>query len=237
MMRVERKYRFDASGQIPLSLFEQIKLGQLCDVAVRLDRRLAIPATSSNFSLRKDSTTFLISRSGKHKRELNAGDFLVVDLQGKAQAPVAPKPSDETLLHALIYRKCPWISTIIHCHAPELEALHPPAADIDGHELLKALGAADHHTPFTLNVFANNQDMAALAGEIENRQFKQSKESKRPADAVKGPVLFVLSQHGIYCGGETIGKAEAYLEALLHLLKLAQDKPEQLATKRMREDS
>lgn len=236
-MRLERKYRFDASGQIPLSLFEQIKLGELCAVALRLDGRNAIPATSSNFSLRRDSSSFLISRSGKHKRNLNAGDFLLVDLQGHAKAPIAPKPSDETLLHALIYKKCPWISAVIHCHAPELEVLNPPAVQMSGHELLKALGSADHLTPLVLNVFANSQDMAALADSVENQQFTDGSKTSRPKTPANGPVIFVLAQHGIYCGGETVGKAEAHLEAVLHLLKLGHYKPVQHTLKKNREET
>jgi methylthioribulose-1-phosphate dehydratase len=212
-MRSERKYRFDASRQIALSLFEQIKLGQLCTVAQRLDKRHAIPATSSNFSLRRDPQSFLISRSGKHKRDLHQGDFLLVDLAGNACAPMAPKASDETLLHALVYEKCPWVGCILHCHAPELENLRPPAVKIAGHELLKALGAADHNTPLVLTVYENNQDMRQLANDIKAKQFAEP-------SAKKGPVLFMLSQHGIYCGGETVEKTEAYLEALIHLIVL-----------------
>lgn len=223
-MRAERKYRFDASGQQPLSLLEQITLDQLCSVARRLDERHAIPATSSNFSLRRDNESFLISRSGKHKRDLNPSDFLLVDLKGKARAAIAPKPSDETLLHALIYRNYPWIKCITHCHAPELESLRPPSVTIDGHELLKALGAPDHETPCSLHVYANNQDMSALAETIEQNQFQTAQPNK-------GPVLFVLAQHGIYCGGETVGKAEAHLEALLHLIQLREKELSALKTK------
>ncbi|MEN9811207.1 MAG: hypothetical protein RLZZ488_2774 [Pseudomonadota bacterium] len=213
-MRVERRYRFDASGQMPLSLFEQIKLGQLCEVAVRLDSRHAIPATSSNFSIRRDDSAFFVSRSGKHKRALNPSDFLLVDLHGRAKAPVAPKPSDETLLHAVIYKNCPWIECVIHCHAPELEFLRAPSFTVEGHELLKALGASDHLTPLDLRVYENTQDMAELASGVESRQLT--------GDGTRGAVTFVLARHGIYCGGENIGKTEAYLEALLHLLKLQQ---------------
>ncbi|NBW80488.1 hypothetical protein EBR21_01925, partial [bacterium] len=204
---------FDASQQIALSLFEQIKLGRLCTVAQRLDKRRAIPATSSNFSMRRDQQSFLISRSGKHKRDLNQGDFLLVDLAGNACAPMAPKPSDETLLHALIYENCPWVGCILHCHAPELENLKPPSIKIAGHELLKALGASGHTTPLTLKVYENNQDMHQLATDIRTKQFGEN-------SAKKGPVLFMLAQHGIYCGGETVEKTEAYLEALLHLVVL-----------------
>ncbi|MEY4065565.1 MAG: hypothetical protein RIR26_1773 [Pseudomonadota bacterium] len=211
-MRSERKYRFDASGQCPLALLEQIRLGHLCDVAARLDVRLAIPATSSNFSLRRSAEHFLISRSGKHKRALTPGDFLLVDLQGKPLAPLAPKPSDETLLHALVFKECPWINCILHCHAPELETLRPPLARIEGHELLKALGLPDHETAFEFAVFGNNQDMTKLASEISKRQFSKNKMKS-------GPVVFVLAQHGIYCGGESVERAEACLESILHLLK------------------
>jgi len=211
-MRSERKYRYDASGQLPLSLYEQIKLSQLCDVAVRLDKRGAIPATSSNFSLRRNGESLLISRSGKHKRLLTPSDFLLVDFQGKPCAAVAPKPSDETLLHALIYKQCPWIQSVIHCHAPELEALAPPSAQIEGHELLKALGAPGHESPWLISVFKNNQDMKVLAEQVDKQLFKKSKHGH-------GPVMFVLAQHGVYCGGETVERAETYLESLLHLLK------------------
>jgi methylthioribulose-1-phosphate dehydratase len=211
-VRSERKYRFDASRQYPLSLLEQIRLERLCEVAQRLDTRLAIPATSSNFSLRSSTESFLISRSGKHKRDLNAGDFLLVDLDGAAKAAVAPKPSDETLLHALVYKHCPWVHCVLHCHAPELENIKPHLLRFDGHELLKALGARDHETPTSIQVYENNQDMHALAAQVEERQFQKN-------TAIAGPVLFVLAQHGIYCGGESVERAEAYLESVLHLLK------------------
>ncbi len=211
-MRSERKYRFDASRQFPLTLLEQIQLERLCEVARRLDTRLAIPATSSNFSLRNSAGAFLISRSGKHKRALSAGDFLLVNLAGTAMAPVAPKPSDETLLHALIYKHCPWIKCVLHCHAPELEKIRPQHLQFEGHELLKALGARDHETPYSIQVYENHQDMAALADIIEKRQFQN-------LTSTSGPVLFVLAQHGIYCGGESVERAEAYLESVLHLLK------------------
>lgn len=211
-MRSERKYRFDASGQCPLSLLEQIQLSKLCQVAARLDGRLAIPATSSNFSLKSSEESFLISRSGKHKRALTPSDFLLVDFGGLARAAIAPKPSDETLLHALIYKNCSSIRCILHCHAPELEVLSPPAVRIEGHELLKALKMPDHESAFTLNVFENSQNISDLAEGVQVAQFSEVTEPQ-------APVLFVLAQHGIYCGGESIEKAEAYLEAILHLLK------------------
>lgn len=212
-MRTERRHRFDASGQCPLSLLEQIQLAALCSIAVRLDARRAIPATSSNFSLRSSENTFLVSRSGKHKRQLNPSDFLLVDHTGRAIAPIAPKASDETQLHALIYKHCPWVKVILHCHAPELEKAAPPVLAISGHELLKALGCGDHTTPFSIPVYENNQDMIALAKSIEQKQFK-TKSAMLPNQ----PVVFQLAQHGIYCGWSTLQNTEAALEAIFHLI-------------------
>lgn len=211
-MRSERRFKFDASGQCPLTPLEQIQLSELCEIATRLDSRLAIPATSSNFSLRSSGRGFLVSRSGKHKRHLNPSDFLLVNMSGIAIAPVAPKASDETLLHALIYRHCTNVNVVLHCHAPELEKASSPGVQFEGHELLKALGVPDHKTELSIPVYPNSQDMAALAKKIEQKQFNSK--------AVhNGPVLFMLAQHGIYCGWNTLERTEAALEAVLHLLK------------------
>lgn len=211
-MRSERRHKFDASGQCPLSPLEQIHLTKLSEIAARLDARLAIPATSSNFSLRSSGRGFLVSRSGKHKRSLNPSDFLLVDHNGIPVAPIAPKASDETLLHALIYRHSPSVTSILHCHAPELERAAPPEVKIQGHELLKALGLHDHKTAYSIPVYSNSQDMAALAKTIEKKQFTAEIEPDKP-------VLFILAQHGIYCGWSSLQRTEAALEAVLHLLK------------------
>lgn len=205
-MRTIWKYKRDASF-LPLSAHERIRLTRLCGVARRLDDRLAIPATSSNFSVRASQEAFLISRSGIHKRLLTPEHFIRTDLEGRPLHPMAPKPSDETLLHALLYRTFPKAGAIVHCHAPELEKVRAPRFVFEGHELLKALGTPSHEVPFELAVFPNSQDMAALAASIEPRLAE-------PALAHG----FVLEKHGIYVVGENVEKALMKLEALLHLL-------------------
>ena len=55
-----KKYRRDASFFL-LSGHELLTLNKLCELAVYLDERNAIPATSSNFSLRASKNSFLIS--------------------------------------------------------------------------------------------------------------------------------------------------------------------------------
>lgn len=205
-MRTIWKYKRDASF-FPLSAHERIRLSRLCGVARRLDDRLAIPATSSNFSVRASEASFLISRSGIHKRLLTPEHFIRTDLDGCPLHPMAPKPSDETLLHALLYRAFPKAGAIVHCHAPELEKARAPRFVFEGHELLKALGAPSHEVPFELAVFPNSQDMAALAASIEARLLEPGHSHG-----------FVLEKHGIYVVGENVEKALMKLEALLHLL-------------------
>lgn len=210
-MRTIAKHRRDAACA-PLSLWERVRLKSLCAVARRLDDRLAIPATSSNFSIRGDGgDSLLVSRSGLHKRDLTPSSFLRTDLEGRPRLPHAPKPSDETALHALVYRRLPHVGCVLHCHAPELEWLRAPDARIEGHELIKALGATGHEETFVFHVVRNSQDMEALARDMEAGPFS----SARVGEVEHA---FALERHGIYCYGRDVAQAEARLEALLHLL-------------------
>lgn len=205
-MKTLWKHKRDATF-LPLSTWERVHLSRLCAIARRLDDRLAIPATSSNFSLRTHNGAFLITRSGIHKRLITPEHFLRVDGAGRPLHPLAPKPSDETLLHAMLYAAFPQAGAILHCHAPELEKCRTPSFEFEGHELLKALGARTHLEPFSLAVFPNDQDMQALVDLISPRLHK-------PELAVG----FVLEKHGVYCMGANIEQAHLRLEAILHLL-------------------
>lgn len=209
-MRTINKFQKDATF-FPLSLKERIDLKNICEFAERLDARQAIPATSSNFSIRASTESFLISRSGIHKRHLNPSSFLRVNLRGKPMSIIAPKPSDETLLHALIYRNIPDANVVIHCHAPELELLRAPHHSIAGHELLKALEKKTHEEDYNLPVFSNSQDMEKLSLDIEKKLFTK----KQSVHA------FILESHGIYCLGKNIDETIMRLEALLHLIGIS----------------
>lgn len=224
-MRSYKKIIKDASF-FPLTLLEKIELHKLCKTAKRLDKRYAIPATSSNFSLRATENSFFITKSGLHKRNLNPSHFIRVDLSGKALHSQAPKPSDETLLHALIYKNFFNAHSVLHCHAPELELVtlkgteqlnkdnaqkHIGYFRIKGHELLKAIGFKSHNEDFLLPVIQNEQNMSYLALEIEKYFFAQ----QPPIFPI---CAFILENHGIYCFGNSVTQAELRLEALLHLL-------------------
>ena len=165
-MRTYKKIIKDSSF-FPISLFELNELNKICAIAKRLDGRNAIPATSSNFSIRaKKENGLLITKSGLHKRNLNPSHFIRTSLQGEPLHSQSPKPSDETLLHAMIYRNLNKINAVIHCHAPELESISIIKSQIieqdkksneylncgfyriPGHEVLKALGFKSHLEDF-----------------------------------------------------------------------------------------
>lgn len=212
-MRSVTKYKRDAT-LCPLSARERIELKRLCQVARHLDAMNAIPATSSNFSLRASADRFLISRSGIHKRLLEPHHFIRANFDGFAVNAQAPKPSDETLLHAMLYRHLPWAGAIVHCHARELESVRAPEHVFKGHELLKALGKSSHEEPLELPVFMNSQDMEALSLEVESRLFQAGDATLGPAQCVG----FVLQEHGAYVVGRSVVEAELRMEALIHLM-------------------
>src|SRR5580658_3834732 len=60
--------------------------------------------TSSNYSvvLSHEPFRLLLTASGKDKRRLGPGDFVIVDGDGQLLEAVAQKPSAETLLHVAL---------------------------------------------------------------------------------------------------------------------------------------
>lgn len=203
-----KKYRRDASFFL-LSSKELLELKKLCNLAVFLDGLQAIPATSSNFSFRTSENSFLISKSGVHKRDLNPSRFVRVNLEGAPLSSISPKPSDETLLHALVYKLYPQANVVAHCHAREFEKFRVPHHIFKGHELLKIFGFKNHTESFSLPVFENSQDMEALSKKIEPFLIDWKTKNKT--------IAIMLESHGIYCFGESVEQVQNYLEALFHL--------------------
>jgi methylthioribulose-1-phosphate dehydratase len=209
MSIIFKKIRRDASFFL-LTQSETLTLNKLSQLARFLDIHRAIPATSSNFSMRAQDNSFLISKSGLHKRDLNPSHFVRVDSDGKPLSFVSPKPSDETLLHALIYRKFSNAHVVAHSHACEFENFKWPRHTFCNHELLKTFGLKTHETSFSVPVFKNSQDMSSLSKEIES-SLQQN--SDQPI------VCFVLENHGVYCFGRSVDQVQNYLEALFYLSK------------------
>ena len=190
----------------------------LCEIAgeiivnVRdLSARGWTPATSSNFSRRLDDRHAAITVSGRDKGRLGADDIMVVDFDGQ---PVATslRPSAETLLHTMLYRRFPEVGCVLHTHSQTQTVASRLFAgaghvQLEGYELLKALhGNSTHETAVDLKVFPNTQDMDVLAAQVE-------------AELDKGPMWgYLIDGHGLYAWGRDMAEARRHLEAFEFLL-------------------
>ncbi|MDO6443983.1 MULTISPECIES: methylthioribulose 1-phosphate dehydratase [unclassified Marinobacter] len=180
------------------------------------------PATSSNYSARLDSDHIAITVSGRHKGELEAGDVMVVDLDGR---PVQSncRASAETLLHTSLYQIFPDAGAVLHTHsvsATVLSRLLPEGASLklEGYELQKAFDGIDtHESILTVPVFENTQDIEALAR--ETREWFMAN-PEQPGYLIRG--------HGLYTWGKTMADCLRHVEAFEFLFEC------ELATMRVR---
>jgi methylthioribulose-1-phosphate dehydratase len=169
------------------------------------------PATAGNYSYRRDNGTIRISRSGINKAAFSASDFITVDASGNVVEPGTPQPSAETLLHTAIYRLFD-AQFVLHVHSvanTTLSRHYREKIEFSGFELQKVFpGQTTHAALLSLPIFANSQDMPALAREVETR-FRTA-----PPD-LPG---FLLAGHGLYAWGRTLEETVRHLEALEFLL-------------------
>jgi methylthioribulose-1-phosphate dehydratase len=170
------------------------------------------PATAGNFSARIDERHATITVSGRDKGRLTERDFLLVDVDGRV-VDGQGRPSAETPLHLQLYRHDPRIRAVLHTHSPNQTVAgrvlaHEGSIRFEGYELLKAFaGVGTHATSVELPVFANTQDMDALAARVAAR-------------LARGERLFgyLIEGHGIYAWGTDLADAVRHLEAFDFLL-------------------
>lgn len=190
---------------------------QLAEVARWAARKGWAPATSTNYSVRLPDeglpAVCAITASGIDKDLLDPDDVVAVDCQGRPLDGHPRKPSAETLLHLMLYRK-PAIGAVIHTHSIAGALLSRQAASVgyltfSGWELLKGLEGIDRHDcEVRLPVFPNSQDIAGLAADIE----------RRLSSAAAG-YGFLLSGHGLYVWGKSLPEAKRHLEVFEYLLQ------------------
>ncbi|WP_297799104.1 methylthioribulose 1-phosphate dehydratase [Arenimonas sp. GDDSR-1] len=169
------------------------------------------PATSSNFSIRADANSCLITVSGRDKGRLGPDDFMPVDLQGKALEP-GRTASAETLLHTQIYRERPEAGAVLHTHSLAQTLLsmryeRDGFITLEGYELLKAFnGIKTHETAIRIPIVANTQDMHALCTAIA------------PAFVESAFWGYLIAGHGLYTWGRDVEEAQRHLDAFEFLL-------------------
>lgn len=187
--------------------------GEICRAGQFLYQRGWSPATSSNYSCRISDSHVAITVSGRHKGQLTESDVMVVDLDG---APVQSDrlPSAETLLHTVIYQDRPEIGAVLHTHSVKATVLSRLISDgdelvLEGYELQKAFTGVDtHEGRVTVPVFANTQDIPALAA--DTRRWL-AENPRQPGYLIRG--------HGLYTWGQTMADCLRHIEAFEFLFE------------------
>jgi len=181
------------------------RASELIDAGRFIDNKGWVPATSGNFSARLSDGTIAVTVSGKHKGHLRLEDIMRVDAEG--QSLDGKKPSAETLLHTSLYRRFPEIRAVLHPHsvnATLASRVFGQEIVLADYELLKAFCGIDtHETRIVIPVFANDQNIARLAGKVE--QY---------LDTHGALYAYVIAGHGFYTWGGSVAEALRHLEAL-----------------------
>lgn len=175
-----------------------------------IDSKGWVPATSGNFSARLSDGTIAITVSGRHKGHLQRDDIMLIDADGLALD--GKKPSAETLLHTSIYRRYPWVQSVLHPHSLNstlIARLFGQQLVLEDYELLKALPGIDtHETRIVIPIFANDQLIPRLAAQVEDYLDRH------------GDIhAYVIAGHGFYTWGASVADTLRHLEALEFLFE------------------
>ena len=169
-------------------------------------------ATGGNFSARVNETHCLITQSGMEKSNLTVSDLMICNLNGEATDD-SIRASAETPLHTLLYRLDENISSVLHTHSVTstiFSQMSDTNVSITGFEMQKAIaGVTSHEETLIIPVFENNQDMQALAGEVE---------AAWRDGALRG-YGFLVRGHGLYAWGKDVAEARRHVEGLEFLIE------------------
>lgn len=197
-----------------------VTLEQRADAFRRLDeakltfaRRDWFPGTSGNLSIKlsDDPLQFAVTASGKDKTKLSPKDYLVVDGESRPVEPTALKPSAETLIHAVVYKRIPQAGACFHVHTVWNNLVSElyfgqRAFSIQGQELIKGLGIWEENARITIPIVENFAHIPTLAAAID----------KVITPDVPG---VLIRNHGIYAWGANDFEAKRHLESFEFLFE------------------
>ncbi len=186
---------------------------RLDDVKMTFARRDWFPGTSGNLSIKIESEPlqFAVTASGKDKTKLSPDDYLVVDRDSRPVDSTSLKPSAETLIHAVVYKKFSQAGACFHVHTVWNNLISElyfgqRAFSIQGQELIKGLGIWEENASITVPIVENFADIPTLAAAIE----------KVITPEVPG---VLIRNHGIYAWGGNDFEAKRHLEAFEFLFE------------------
>jgi len=170
-----------------------------------IDSKGWVPATSGNFSARLSDGNIAITVSGRHKGQLQCDDIMLIDADGLSLD--GKKPSAETLLHTMLYRRYPDVQSILHPHslnATLASRLFKTEVVLENYELLKALSGIDtHECRIVIPIFANDQNIPRLATAVDDY-----------LDNYGAIHAYIIAGHGLYTWGNSVTDTLRHLEAL-----------------------
>lgn len=180
--------------------------------------------TSSNYSVvaARDPLALVLTGSGFDKGRLQPDQFTLVGPDGRVLDPTLPKPSAETMLHVVLARVA-GAGSILHTHSVRGTVLSElfladGALPLAGYEMLKGLaGITTHETAIRVPIFANTQDIPALAEQVETH-LRAALAAATPASPV--PPGFLIAGHGLYAWGENLAAARRHIEVMEFLFEV-----------------
>lgn len=189
-------------------------LDAMCAAARSFYDRGWMLGTSGNLSVATgaDPLRFHVTRSGMNKGALTRDDFVACDDQARPLEEGAPRPSDETHIHAEIYRRTD-AGAVYHVHQVHA-ALCSTRYEAQGYvplarlEMLKGIGLPSTSDDVRLPIVPNHIDIPHLAEVIGQ---------------VLDPGLpgVLIARHGIYTWGKTPRDAFRHIEIWGYLLEYA----------------
>lgn len=192
----------------------------LQDVSALLYERGWAFGTSGNYSIVLDRAPLrlLVTASGKDKRRLADGDFVIVDADGATIPGQAAKPSAETLLHTTLAGAIDSVGAVLHIHTVWNTLLSDFFFErgflaIRGYEMLKGLAGIDTHAcEVRVPIFDNTQDIPALAGQVRARLAGENASLRH---------AFLIRGHGLYTWGRDLAEARRHVEILEFLFEVS----------------
>ena len=122
------------------------------------------------------------------------------------------KPSAETALHTHLYARDREIHAVLHTHsagATFASTLSPGGLRFENLEILKAFdGIHTHEATIDVPVFANSQDIGALAATVEDHMTRRGQ-----------GVAYLIEGHGVYTWARDMDACLRHLEALEYLFE------------------
>jgi L-fuculose-phosphate aldolase len=167
----------------------------------RLDALGFAPATDGNISVRLGPHALLVTPAGREKGGLSAEDLLLVDLEGTVVEGTG-RPSTETPMHLLCYRRRGDVGGVVHAHPPVATAFAAAGVPLDAPvmpEIVLTVGAI----PLVPYATPGTEELArALDPWVDDHD------------------AFLLASHGVLTLGRDVREALHRMERVEHLAKV-----------------